>query len=109
VLISAVTAGPDPQTLQTASYGANRMGLVSGAFVFLDPGGPNEEYLRVISVDPDNQTFEAIVTKDHAAGERIRPTIWPTPVLNECDDLAFDILAVASPDPGADLTVVIQT
>jgi hypothetical protein len=30
-------------------------------------------------------------------------------VLYEGDDLAFDILAVASPDPGTDLTVVIQT
>jgi hypothetical protein len=46
---------------------------------------------------------------DHADGERIRPTIWPTPVLNEGDDLAFDILAVASPDAGAHLAVVIQT
>ncbi len=109
VLISAVTAGPDSQTLQTASYGANRLGLVAGGFVFLDPGGVNEEYVRVISIDPENQTFQAIVTKDHAVGERIRPTIWPTAVLNEGDDLAFDILAVASPDPGADLTVVIQT
>jgi hypothetical protein len=109
VLISAVTAGPDPQTLQTASYGANRLGLAAGGFVFLDPGGTNEEYVRVISVDPENQSFEAVVTKDHATGERIRPTIWPTPVLNEGDDLAFDILAVASPDAGSDLTVVIQT
>jgi len=33
----------------------------------------------VISVDPENQTFDAIVTKDHAVGERIRPTIWPAP------------------------------
>jgi hypothetical protein len=82
---------------------------VSGGFAFLDPGGANEEYVRVISVDPENQAFDAIVTKDHAVGERIRPTIWPTPVLYEGDDLAFDILAVASPDPGADLTVVIQT
>ncbi len=109
VLISAVTAGPDLQTLQTASCGANRLGLVPGGFVFLDPGGANEEYVRVMSVDPENQSFEAIVTKDHAAGERISPTIWPTPVLNEGDDLAFDILAVASPDPGSDLSVVIQT
>ena len=65
--------------------------------------------MRVISVDPNNQTFEAIVSQDHAAGERIRPTIWPTAVLNEGDDLAFDILAVASPDTGSDLTVVVQT
>jgi hypothetical protein len=63
----------------------------------------------VISVDPENQTFDAVVTKSHAACERIRPTIWPSPVLNEGDDLAFEILAVASPDPGSDLTVVIQT
>ncbi len=109
VLASAVTAGPDPQTLQTGSYGANRLGLVAGSFVFLDPGGANEEYVRVISVDPDNQTVDAIVTNDHAAGERIRPTIWPTPVLYEGDDLAFDILTVASPDAGSDLTLVIQT
>jgi len=109
VLVSAVTSGPDPQTLQTASYGANRLGLVAGGFVFLDPGGANEEYVRVISADPENQSFDAIVTRDHAAGERIRPTIWPTPVLCEGDDLAFDLLGVASPDPGSDLTVVLQT
>ena len=65
--------------------------------------------MKVITTDPDNQTFDAIVTRNHADGERIRPTIWPTPVLNEGDDLAFDILAVGSPDPGSDLTVVIQT
>lgn len=109
VLISAVTARPAPQTLQTASYGANRLRLVAGGFVFLDPGGANAEYVCVISADPENQSFQAIVTKDHTAAQRIRPTIWPTPALNEGDDLTFDILAVASPDPGADLTVVIQT
>lgn len=37
------------------------------------------------------------------------PAIWPTAILNEGDSLAFDILAVASPDPGSYLTVVIQT
>jgi hypothetical protein len=108
-LISAVTAGPDPQTLQTVSYCANRLGLVAGGFIFLDPGGANEEYVRVISADPQNQSFQAIVTKDHSAGELIRPTIWPTPVLYEGDDMAFDILAVVSPDSGSDLTVVIPT
>ena len=46
--------------------------------------------------------------KDHPVGTRIRPTIWPTPILNEGDDVAFDILAVASPEPGSDFTVVIQ-
>ena len=82
---------------------------MAGSFVFLDPGGTNEAHVRLITVDPDNQTFDSIVTKHHAAGERIRPTIGPTPVLNEGDDLAFDIPAVESPDPGPDLTVVIQT
>lgn len=45
------------------------------------------------------------------SGENIAShyTIWPTPVINEGDTLAFDILAVASPDPGSDVTVVIQT
>ncbi len=108
-LAQAVTAGPDPRTVQTASYGANRLGLAAGQFLFLDPGGANEEYVKVITADPDNQTFDAIVTKDHVDGERIRPTIWPTPVLLEGDDLAFDILAVAPNDAGSDLTVVIQT
>jgi len=28
--------------------------------------------------------------------------------MNECNDLALDILAVALPDSGADLTVLIQ-
>jgi hypothetical protein len=109
ILAQAVTGSPTPQTIQTASYGANRLGLEAGKFLFLDLGGPNEEYVKVISADPDNQTFEAIVTKNHAVSERIRPAIWPTPVLLEGDDLAFDILAVASPNPGSDLTVVIQT
>ena len=104
-----VTANPAPQTIQTASYGANRLGLAAGQFVFFDPGGANEEYVKVISADPDNQTLDGIVTKDHADGERIRPSIWPTLTLNEGDDLAFDILAVGSPNPGSNLTLVIQT
>lgn len=109
IVAQPITGSPAPQTIATASYGANRLGLEAGKFVFIDLGGPNEEYVKVISVDPDNQTLEAIVTKDHADGERIRPIVWPAPVLNEGDDLTFDILAVASPDPGSDLTVVIQT
>ena len=109
ILFQAVTGSPTPQTIQTASYGANRLGLEAGKFIFLDFGGANEEYVKVISVDPDGQTFDAVVTSNHALGERIRPTIWPTAILREGDDLAFDILAVASPDAGADLTVVIQT
>ncbi len=109
VVAQPITGSSLPQTVYTASYGANRLGLEAGKFVFIDLGGPNEEYVKVISVDAQNQTFEAVVTRDHAIGESIRPTIWPTPVLNEGDDLAFDILAVPSPDPGSDLTVVVQT
>jgi hypothetical protein len=109
ILAQDVSASASPQTIQTASYGANRLGLEAGKFVHIDFGGANGEYVKVIAVDPDNQTFDAIVTRDHVLGERVRPTIWPTAVLNEGDDLAFDILAVASPDPGSDLTVVIQT
>jgi hypothetical protein len=109
VLRQAVSASPDPQMVGTASYGANRLGFDVGEFVHIDLGGPNEEYVEVLAADPENQTFTAVISKDHALGERVRPTIWPTPVLNEGDDLAFDILAVASPDPGSDLTVVIQT
>ncbi|MGA2327056.1 MAG: hypothetical protein ABSH05_12310 [Bryobacteraceae bacterium] len=109
VLAQPITGSGSPQTVYTASHGANRLGFEAGKFVFLDLGGPNEEYVQVISAAPDNHTFDAVVTRDHAIGERIRPTIWPTPVLSEGDDLAFDILAVASPDPGSDLTVVIQT
>ena len=104
-----MTGSPTPQTIQTASYGASHLGLEAGKFIHINPGGANEEYVQLISVDPGNQTFDAIVTQDHATGERIRPTIWPTPILREGDDLAFDILAVGSPDPGADVTLVIQT
>jgi hypothetical protein len=109
ILLQAVTASGSPQTVQIASYGANRLGIDVGEFVHVGPGTANEEYVQVVAADPDNQTFDAIFTKDHVAGERVRPTIWPTPFLIEGDDLAFDILSVASPDPGGDLTVVIQT
>jgi hypothetical protein len=83
--------------------------LEVGRFVHIDLGGGNEECVQVLAVDPDNQTFDAVVTGDHLAGENIRPAIWPTPILREGDDLAFDILGVASPDPGADLRVAVQT
>jgi hypothetical protein len=109
VLADPITAGPSPQTVQTASYGANRLGFDVGEFVHVNLAGANEEYVLVTAADPENQTFTAVFTKNHADGESVRPTIWPTPILNEGDDLAFDVLAVASPDPGSDLTVVIQT
>ena len=62
-----------------------------------------------LATNPAAQTFNAVFTKDHTIGSTVRPTIWPTAILNEGDSLAFDILGVASPDPGSDLTVVIQT
>jgi hypothetical protein len=108
-LAEAVTASGTPQTVQTASYGASRLGIDVGQFVHVGPGTANEEYVQVTAADPDNQTFTAIFTKNHADGDNVRPTIWPTPILYEGDALAFDILSVASPDPGSDLTVVIQT
>jgi len=109
-LAEAVTADPGNfQTVATSSYGANQLGLTQWTAIHIDPGGPNEEYTYVWAADPMAQTITAIFRKSHAVGERMRPTIWPTPVLYEGDDLAFDILAVASPEPGVDLTVVIQT
>jgi hypothetical protein len=109
-LAQAVTADPgNLQTVSTSSYGANQLGLQQWTAIHIDPGGPNEEYTYVWAADPGNQTITAIFRRNHSAGERIRPTIWPTPVLHEEDDLAFDVLAVGSPNPGSDLTIVIQT
>ena len=79
-----------------------------GRFIFFDLNGATEECVEILAVDPDNQTFDAVVARNHPACA-LRPCIWPTPVLMEGNDLAFDIKAVASPDPGSDLTVVIQT
>jgi hypothetical protein len=109
ILYQAVTASPNPQTVPTASYGANRLGFDVGDFVHITLGQADEEYVEVLAADPNNQVFTAVFTKDHAMGATVRPTIWPTPVSNEGDDLAFDILAVAFPAPGSDLAVVIQT
>lgn len=109
ITTAAITAGSTPQTISTASYDASTTGLEAGRFVFLDFGGANEEQVQVLAVDPAQQTFDGVVTKDHAAGTRIQPCIWPTPILYEGNDLAFDIKAVASPNPGSDLTVIIQT
>jgi hypothetical protein len=109
ILFEDVVAGPGAQTVQTASYGANRLGFDVGEFVHVNLGKADEEYVQVLAADQDAQTFTAIFTKSHSTGATVRPTIWPTPILNEGDSLAFDILAVANPDPGSDLTVVIQT
>ena len=102
-------AGPGQQTVHTASYGGNRLGFDVGEFVHVNLGQADEEYVQVLAADQANQTFTAVFAKNHSVGATLRPTIWPTAILNEGDSLAFDILAVASPDPGADLTVVIQT
>jgi hypothetical protein len=107
VLYQVVAANADPQTVPTASYGANRLGFDVGEFVRINLEQADEEYVEVLSADPDNQTFTAVFTKDHPMGAFARPS--GRRVLNAGDDLAFDILAVASPGPGADLTVVIQT
>jgi len=82
---------------------------VPGDFVFLQFGLANEEHVNVIAVDTVNRTLTAIVTRNHPTGSSIRPSIWPTAVLLESNDPAFDIKPVASPDAGSDLTVVIQT
>ena len=64
---------------------------VPGDFVFLEFGLANEQNGNVISVDTVNQTFTAIVTGNHPAGSSIRPSIWPTAVLLEGNDLAFGV------------------
>ena len=109
IVVQDVTHGGGAQTVNTASYGANRMSFYVGEFVHVNLGHADEEYVEVLATDPDAQTFNAVFTKDHSIGATVRPTIWPTQILYEGDTLAFDILAVASPDPGSDLTVVIQT
>ncbi len=107
ILFEDVVAGPGAQTVQTASYGANRLGFDVGEFVHVNLGKTDEEYVQVLAADQDAQTFTAVFTKSHSTGATVRPTSHP--ILNEGDSLAFDILAVANPDPGSDLTVVIQT
>lgn len=69
----------------------------------------DEEYVLVLAVDPDAQSCNAVFAKDHSIGPTVRPTIWPTQILYEGDTLALDILAVASPNAGSDLAVVVQT
>lgn len=108
IVTQAITAGPN-QTVTTASYGATRLGFEVGEFVHVNLGAADEEYVEVTAANQAGQTFTAVFTKNHLIGASVRPTIWPTTILNEGDSLAFDILAVASPDPGSDLTLVIQT
>jgi hypothetical protein len=109
VIVQVITHGAGQQTVSTASYGANKLGFGVGEFVHVNLGQADEEYVQVLAADPENQTFNAVFAKDHSIGATVRPTIWPTPVLNEGDSLALDILGVANPNLGSDLTVVIQT
>ncbi len=54
VLYQAVTAGPNPQTVQIASYGANRLGFDVGEFVHIKMDLADEEYVEVLAADPEN-------------------------------------------------------
>ena len=65
--------------------------------------------MQVARRRPGRAGSHGVFTKSHSTGATVRRTVWPTPILIEGDSLAFDILAVANPDPGSDLTVVIQT
>ena len=104
-----VVGSPDPQVVGWDSYDGSITGLVEYDFVFFDFGGASEEYVYIQSIDAQNRTFTAVVTKDHADFTALRPAVWPTEILCEGYDLTFDVKRVASPDPGVDLTVVIQT
>ena len=65
ILFQDVTAGAGQQTVNTASYGANRLGFDVGEFVHINLGKADEEYVQVLAADQDAQTFDAIFTKDH--------------------------------------------
>jgi len=97
--------------------GVDRYGRTRGEAILPDGRNPNHElvfaalswwYSRYAPADrtlgwlekEPNQTLHAIVTPNHAAGGRMRPTIWPAPVLQEGKDPAFHIVGVASPDSG---------
>jgi hypothetical protein len=101
MLFQDVVAGPGQQTVRTASYGANRLGFDVGEFIHVNLGQADEEYVQALATDPENQTFTAVFTKSHSTGARVRPTIRPTPILNEGDSLAFDIFRVAVRTPVA--------
>ncbi|MGC8855149.1 MAG: hypothetical protein ACP5OY_09620, partial [Halothiobacillaceae bacterium] len=111
VVLEPITGSAESQTLTVGwtIQDENAFLLQPDMWVHLGLGTPHEEYVRVLSVDPPSMQFTAVVQRDHPAQTMIHPTIWPTPVLNEGDDLSYDIYRVPTPDPGADLTVVIQT
>ena len=108
VSINAITGSGSVQTIAQLPTMARPRASRSGRFIFFDLNGATEECVEILAVDAEAQTFDAVVSRDHPACA-LRPCIWPTPILTEGNVLAFDIKAVASPNPGADLTVVIQT
>ena len=102
-----ITGSGVAQTVATASYDASTAGWWPGLRLpRVRPGerGARERHHRGPG-QPDVRRH-----RDHeASGGASDPTYdLADPVLLEGDDLAFDILAVASPDPGSDLTVVIR-
>jgi len=74
IFLEDVVAGPGQQTVQTASYGAARLGFDLGEFVHVNLGQPDEEYVQVLAADQENQTFTAVFTKTHSTGATVRPT-----------------------------------
>ena len=74
ILFQDVVAGPGQQTVETASYGANRLGFDVGEFVHVNRDHADEEYVQVLAADQENQTFTAIFTKNHSIGATVRPT-----------------------------------
>jgi len=84
-------------------------GLVAGAFVFLE----SRRRERGVRRRDPRRSWQSNVLRRRDRGPRRRRTHpahdLAEAVLNGADDLAFDILGVASPDPGPDLTVVVQT
>ena len=78
ILFQDVVAGPGQQTVETASYGANRLGFDVGEFVHVNRDHADEEYVQVLAADQENQTFTAVFTKSHSTGATVRPTVWPT-------------------------------
>ena len=63
VSTDAITGSGSVQTIATASYDGSTTGLEVGRFVFFDLDGATEECVEVLAVDPEAQTFDAVVTK----------------------------------------------
>ena len=77
------------------------LGFDVGEFVHINLGDADEEYVQVLAADPGRADVHCGLHQEPFDRRDRRPTIWPTPILNEGDSLAFDILAVASRTRGA--------